>query len=125
MGDQRAHHFGYIGYTIEWSYKVLIPSMLVYGLWKERNEVVIVSLLMAFAFFPLTSSKSALAYPIVVIAVYFAEKREKFARIDAGICCCDPSARTDHICCPRNTLRRRYIGEPHILRAAICRIALL
>jgi len=69
---------GLVGYDVEWVSKVFIPAMLVFGLWTNRKLVILGAILLAVAFFAITSAKGVLFYPILTLIAYFGKLSGNF-----------------------------------------------
>lgn len=77
---------GLWGYINTWSFKVINPTLIGWALWQKRIKLVIVFTCLQAMFYGISSHKSVLFYPILIIALYlFAESRNALHLMTLGL----------------------------------------
>ncbi len=73
---------GLWGYINTWVYKVINPALIAWALWRKKYHLFILFTGLQVLFFAISSHKSVLFYPVLILAVYFlVRKREAFKYI--------------------------------------------
>ncbi|MGI6555347.1 MAG: hypothetical protein ACOX2P_08385 [Bacillota bacterium] len=67
---------GIWGYLNTWAFKVINPAMIGWALWQKKYRLVIAFIALQVVFFGISSHKSVLFYPVLVLIVYFFYKQK-------------------------------------------------
>lgn len=77
---------GIWGYINTWVYKVVNPALIAWALWRKRYRLFLIFTALQVLFFAISSHKSVLFYPVLILAVYFfVRKKEAFKYITWGL----------------------------------------
>lgn len=68
---------GLWGYINTWVYKVINPALIAWALWQKRYRLFILFTALQVLFFAISSHKSVLFYPVLILAVYLFVKQKK------------------------------------------------
>lgn len=77
---------GLWAYIYTWVFKVINPALIAWALWKKKYHLLIAVIALQSVFFAISSHKSVLFYPVLILAIYFAVKKERvFAYLTWGL----------------------------------------
>ncbi|HBQ25239.1 MAG TPA: hypothetical protein DD791_02495 [Syntrophomonas sp.] len=71
---------GLWGYINTWVFKVINPALIGWALWQKKYRLVALFIALQVIFFGISSHKSVLFYPVLILAVYFFVKIPKALR---------------------------------------------
>lgn len=70
-------NIGVWGYINTWVYKVVNPALIAWALWRKKYRLFLIFVALQVLFFAISSHKSVLFYPVLILAVYFFVKQKK------------------------------------------------
>lgn len=77
---------GLWGYINTWAFKVINPALIGWAFWQNRTKLVLAFSVLQILFFGISSHKSVLFYPALILVLYlFAEKRKALNLMTWGL----------------------------------------
>lgn len=78
--NEQLTDIGLMAYLNSWTYQVFSLFLLVYALWKKMWPLAVIAISVEFIFFGVSSHKSILFYPFLVLAIwaYFRDRRDLY-----------------------------------------------
>jgi len=68
---------GIWGYINTWVYKVVNPALIAWALWRKRYRLFLIFTALQVLFFAISSHKSVLFYPVLILAVCFIARKKE------------------------------------------------
>lgn len=77
---------GVWGYLNSWVYNVINPALIAWSLWLKKYSLLLIFTTLQVLFFAISSHKSVLFYPFLILAVYFiVRKKDAFKYMTWGL----------------------------------------
>ncbi len=79
-------NIGAWAYINTWVFKVINPALIAWALWQKRYRVVVIFTALQVLFFAISSHKSVMFYPVLILVIYFfIKQKQAFERLTWGL----------------------------------------